>query len=246
MFDNIIQFLNQNSGALTVVFTAVVTLSTVVYAILTAVLVSETKKMREVQTEPKIEITLRPLESAINIVRLHIKNIGLGPAENLEFIPSVISGGEDAEKLLDEFTETNFFKTGLKYFGPGQEKYSHYTQMTKNHDQKIQSVLLFDIHYKSATGKKYCEKTVIDMSEMKGSYQLGKPNLYAISQSLEKMQRDIGHTVSGFKRIRTDTYTHEDREREYQERIQQIGKMKAKQKNSSDPNQGSDRDTDSK
>jgi len=232
VLDNLIQFLNQNSGALTVVFTAVVTISTVVYAVLTAVLVSETKKMREVQTEPRIEITLRPLESAINIIRLHIKNIGLGPAENLKFSPSVISGGEDAQKLLAEFTETNFFKTGLKYFGPGQETFSHYTQMTQNHEQKIQSVLLFEMQYKSATGKKYREKSVIDMSESKGSYQLGKPNLYAISQSLEKIQKDIGNIVSGFKRIKADTYTHEDREREYQERKQQYEEMKAKQKNS--------------
>ncbi len=100
MFDNLIQFLNQNSGALTVLFTGVVTVSTVVYAVLTAVLVSETKKMREVQTEPRIEITLHPFESAINIVRLHIKNIGLGPAEDIKFNSSVISGGEGAEKLL--------------------------------------------------------------------------------------------------------------------------------------------------
>ena len=71
MYDNIVQFLNQNSGALTVIFTAVVTISTLVYAVLTAVLVSETKKMREVQTEPKVKITLRPLESAVNIVRLN-------------------------------------------------------------------------------------------------------------------------------------------------------------------------------
>ena len=232
MLDNLIQFLNQNSGALSVVFTAVVTISTVVYAVLTAVLVLETKKMREVQTEPRIEITLRPLESAINIVRLHIKNIGLGPAENLKFHFSVISGGEGAEKLLAEFTESNFFKTGLKYFGPGQEIYSHYSQMTQDHDQKIQSVLLFEMEYQGVTRSKYKEKTIIDMSEMKGSYQLGKPNLYAISLSLEKIQKDIGHIVSGFKRVKTDTYTHEDREREYQDRIQQIEEMKAKQKNS--------------
>ena len=232
MLDNLIQFLNQNSGALTVVFTAVVTISTVVYAVLTAVLVLETKKMREVQTEPRIEITLRPLESAINIVRLHIKNIGLGPAENLKFTPSVISGGEGAEKLLAEFIETNFFRTGLKYFGPGQEMYSHYSQMSQDHDQKIQSILLFEMEYHGVTGSKYKEKTIIDMSEMKGSYQLGKPNLYAISLSLEKMQKDIGHIVSGFKRIKTDTYTHEDREREYHERMQQIEELKAKQKNS--------------
>ncbi len=232
MFDNLIEFLNQNSGALTVLFTGVVTISTVVYAVLTAVLVSETKKMREVQTEPRIEITLRPFESAINIVRLHIKNIGLGPAQDIHFNASVISGGEGAKKLLAEFTETNFFKTGLKYFGPGQEMYSHYTQMAQDHDQKIESVLLFEMEYKSVTGSKYKERTIIDMSEMKGHYQLGKPNLYAISQSLEKIQKDFGHIASGFKRIKTDVYSHEDRAQEYQERMQQIEEMKAKHKNS--------------
>jgi len=232
VLDNLIIFLNQNSGALTVVFAAVVTISTVVYAVLTAILVSETKKMREVQTEPRIEIILRPFEFAINIVRLHIKNIGLGPAENLKFNSSVISGGEAAEKLLAEFTETNFFKTGLKYFGPGQEIYSHYSQMTQDHAQKIESVLLFEIEYQSVTGSKYKEKTIIDMSEMKGIYRLGKPNLYTISQSLEKMQKDVGHIVSGFKRIKTDIYTRNDREHEHQERMQQIEEMKAKQKKS--------------
>ena len=175
---------------------------------------------------------MRPFEQAINIVRLHIKNIGLGPAEEVKFIPSVISGGETAEKLLEEFTETNFFRTGLKYLGPGQELYSHYNQMTQNHDQKIQSVLLFEIEYKSVTGGKYKEKTIIDMSEMKGSYQLGKPNLYAIAQSIVKIQKDFGHIVSGFKRIKSDIYTSEDREMEYQDRMKQIEEIKEKQKNS--------------
>lgn len=229
MLDKLILFLNQNSGALTVIFTGVVTISTVVYAVLTAVLVSETKKMREVQTEPRIEITLRHSEFAINIVRLHIKNIGLGPAKDLKFNSSVISGGKTAEKLLAEFTETNFFRTGLKYFSPGQEIFSHYSQMTQDYDHKIQPVLLFEMEYQSVTGLKYNkEKTIIDMSEMKGSYQLGKPNLYAIAQSLEKIQNDISNIVSGFNRIKTDTYTHDDREREHQERMQQIEEIKAK------------------
>jgi flagellar basal body-associated protein FliL len=64
-------FLHKNSGALIVIFTAVVTLSTVVYAILTAMLAVETKKMRQVQTEPKIEVVLRPREEIINIVNIY-------------------------------------------------------------------------------------------------------------------------------------------------------------------------------
>jgi PIN domain nuclease of toxin-antitoxin system len=57
----VLDFLNKNSGALTVLFTAVVTISTVAYSILTGKLVSETTKMRQVQTEPKIEIMIKPL-----------------------------------------------------------------------------------------------------------------------------------------------------------------------------------------
>jgi len=60
MLEAMLEFLNQNAGALTVIFTTVVTLSTGVYAILTAMLVAGTRSMRQAQTEPKIEVTIRP------------------------------------------------------------------------------------------------------------------------------------------------------------------------------------------
>lgn len=213
----LLEYLNKNSGAFNVIFTAVVTIATAVYALLTYVLVKETRLMRQVQTEPKLEITARSLEIAIHIVRLQLRNIGLGPAMNVKFSPRVISGGEAASKLLTEFTQTNFFKVGLAYFGPGQEHFSSYTQMTQEHDGKIASVIAIDIEYNSATGKRYKETIVIDMSEHKGGYQLGKPHLYSIAQSLEKLQKDVGHVVSGFKRIRTDVFLSEDREAEAEE-----------------------------
>ncbi|MCM7083727.1 hypothetical protein, partial [Enterobacter roggenkampii] len=101
----VLDFLNKNSGALTVLFTAVVTISTVVYSILTGKLVSETTKMRQVQTEPKIEVTIKPFDFAINIVRLHVRNIGLGPAINVTFNLKIISGGKTAQTLFDEFAK---------------------------------------------------------------------------------------------------------------------------------------------
>ncbi|MDU5425944.1 hypothetical protein ACRUMN_20555 [Kluyvera cryocrescens] len=210
----VLNFLNQNSGALTVLFTAVVTISTVVYSILTGKLVSETTKMRQVQTEPKIEITIKPFEFAINIVRLHIRNIGLGPAINVKFNLKVISGGQFAQTLIDEFTEANFLKIGLKYFGPGQERYSHYTQLTQQYNEKIESILIVEITYQSTTGASYIEQSIIDMSELKGAYQLGTPNLYSMAKSLEKIQQDISHIVSGHKKIGAQIYTTEDREKE--------------------------------
>jgi hypothetical protein len=57
----------------------------------------------------------------------------------------------------------------------------------------------------------------MDMSEKKGSYQLGKPHLYAIALSLEKIQTDFRHVVTGFKRMRVDVHTSDDRKEESDE-----------------------------
>ncbi|NQT71121.1 MAG: hypothetical protein HQ552_16270 [Desulfobacteraceae bacterium] len=232
MLSETLAYLNSNSGALTVVFTAVVTISTVAYAILTWNLVSETRRMREVQTEPKIEITLNSLDFAINIVRLYVRNIGLGPAKNIRFTSHITSGGKAAEKLLEEFNKTNFLKVGLKYFGPGHELHSGYTQMTKDFDAKIASVLIYDVEYESVTGKKYKDQITIDISERKGMNQLGKPNLYAIAKSIEAIQKEFSHVVSGFKKIHADVYTTEDRDIEKADEIDIIEQMEEEKKNS--------------
>lgn len=213
-----LKLLSENSEALTVIFTAVVTLSTVVYAVLTAVLVSETRKMREVQTEPKFHITIESYDFAIHIVRLKIQNIGLGPAKNVIFKFSPISGGESAKKLLGDFTQSNFFETGLRHFGPSQEVYSTYTQTTEDYEGKSESVLSFTLSYQSSSGKSYSEEIIIDMSEIKGRYQLGRPNLYSIAKSFETFQKDFSSVVSGFKKINTDVYLSKDREEEKIER----------------------------
>ena len=232
MLSELIDYLNKNSGALTVVFTGVVTISTVAYALLTWKLVSETRKMRQVQTEPRIEIALKSLDFAINIARLHVRNIGLGPAINVKFGPRVVAGGDAARVLLEEFTRTNFFKVGLKYLGPSQELHSGYTQMIHDTEAKVQSVLVFDLEYKGATGKKYKDQITIDMSEQKGAYQLGTPNLYSIAQSLKKIQEEFSHVISGFKKINADIYTAEDRAREDEERLAAIDQLKNERENS--------------
>ncbi len=211
---DIIDFLNKNSGALNVIFTAVVTIATAVYAVLTWKLVTETRLMRQVQTEPKLAVNLRSIDEAIHIVRLHFRNIGQGPALNVKFSPRVEVGSEISAALLDEFTKPNFFKTGLSYFGPGQERISMYTQLHENHEAKLSTVLAFDVEYGSLTGKKYKDTLMVDLSEYKGTHQLGKPHLYAIAQSLEKLQKDVERLAGGSKRLKADMYSEEDRARE--------------------------------
>lgn len=216
--EDVISFLNRNSGALTVVFTAVVTLATVVYAALTAILVVETRKLRLVQTEPRIEITVDSLDFAVNIVRLCIRNIGEAPAKNVTFEPRVLDGGEIGKTLLSEFLTPNFFNTGLRYFGPRQFRYSGYTQTNVDLEGKAATVIFFKVAYESVTGVRYKEELVVDMAEIRGRYQLGKPNLYSIAKSMEKIQGDLHHIATGYKRIKVDSYNADDRQEEARER----------------------------
>jgi len=213
-----VDYLNDNAGALTVIFTAVVTISTVVYAILTAKLVKETRQMRQAQTEPKIEITVKPKEEWINLIRLHIKNIGLGPAYNIFFDMSSESNNEGIKELIKDLTRVNFSNIGLKYLGPGQELIAGDTQLTKNFEEKINAVLNFHVKYQDSIGKDYQEKFLVDFSEFKGRREIGKPHLYSIADSLEAIKKSLGNIETGWKRLQIDIYNRQDREKECKER----------------------------
>jgi len=213
-----LSFLNENAGAFSVIFTAVVTLATISYAILTYWLVKETALMRQVQTEPKIEITVRSHEVHFSIMRLYVRNIGLGPALNVKFFPKVLAGGDVASELIESFTDANFFKVGLGFFGPGKEMVSGYTQMTKDGESKFCCVIGFDVRYESVTGKKYRENLIVDMSEHRGMRRIGGiPPLHSIAQTLERIQKDFNRITSHASRIGVDMYTEQDRLREREE-----------------------------
>ncbi|MGE0156975.1 MAG: hypothetical protein AB7T17_08095 [Geobacter sp.] len=209
-----IEYLNANSGALTVIFTGVVTISTVVYALLTAQLVNETRRMRQAQTEPKLEITLKSSDNWISLLRLHIKNIGLGPAYNIAFRVYGEADTEGANAIIKDVTKANLFDYGLRYIGPGREIITGYTQMTKMYEQKIEAVICFEVTYKDCYQKEFQEKFRIDLSEFKGLTQIGTPPLYGIMESVEKMQKSIDNIATGWKKVQVDVYSQEDRDRE--------------------------------
>ncbi len=119
--------------------------------------------------------------------------------------------------MINDFTKANFFNTGLKYLGPGQELASDLSQMNEKFDQKIESVLVFNVRYRGATGKLYQEDFRVDFSEFKGRTQMGKPYLYTIAQHLESIQKDFHNLATGFKRIKADVYDNEDRKQEKKE-----------------------------
>jgi len=210
-----INFLNQNSGAFSVLFSFLVTFATLAYAILTWRLVSETKKMRKVQTEPKISIFMQPKEESINIIDLIIQNIGLGPAYNLEF-----KIDPDFEYLKGEFlSERGFLKRGIGYLAPSEKIICFLTLLSFNYKEKIKTSIRINVNYKNAIGINYHDTFEIDFSELSGLERIGTPPLHKIAENISKIQNDLGRICSGFNRIKVIAYTKEDEKQEFAETI---------------------------
>jgi len=226
-----IELIQQYQEIATLIFSAVVALSTVVYAVLTALLVTETRQMRRAQTEPKIVAFVEPREEFVNFAHLYIKNVGAGPAFDVSFELKAKPEDDGGKLLIKDFSVSRFLETGIDYIGSNQRIQSGYTAFTEEFDKKIKAIFTVTIKYKSSTNLQYCDSYTIDMSQFEGAGGLGTPYMYSIAQSMKKLQEDVHKISTGFSKLKVQSYTHEDREREKKEweeyRNEQIAKNKA-------------------
>jgi hypothetical protein len=221
-----LDFLNENSGAFTVIFSALVAVATLSYAILTWRLVSETRRMRQAQTEPKISISIQPKEEFISFIDMVIQNIGLGPAYDIRF-----ELRKDFEYEKGKFlSELNLIKTGVKYLAPNQKYQFFFTSMVDNFDEKVRQSFEIKVGYRNSVGKNFENTYTIGFSELIGLTRLGEPSLYKIAKNIEKMQQDISKLVSGFHRIKTIVYTTNDIKEEEKQLLEQYNERQRKEK----------------
>lgn len=214
MIQEFFDFIGQNQGPLSLLFSLIVTVSTVVYAILTWRLVSETQKMRKMQIEPKISIILQPCEEWIAFVDLVIQNIGLGAAYDVSFAVEPDFTCELGQPL----SQVGIIKNGLKYLAPGQ-KYQFFLISTADKFDELKNNP-FSIHviYKDCIKEEYADTFFIDFGQFDGMSQVGTAPLHKIAQSLERLQKDINNLSTGWKKMQVIAYTPEDVERERNKR----------------------------
>lgn len=212
---DVLDQLNKNAGALSAVFSGVVTVATVVYAWLTAKLVDETRQMRRVQTEPRVEVSYRVRDEWINLVDICVRNIGLGPAYDIRLEARSDSSAKGAASLLEGLQKLASFNKGLSYVGPGQEHSSFWSSMIDGDRSKIDARLVVFCSYRSATGATYRHDCILDLSELKGISRVGEPPLHKIAKHIEQIEKDLTRITGATGRLRVDEYNQQDREREH-------------------------------
>lgn len=186
-------FLDDYSSALTLLFSFVVAFSTVVYAILTWKLVSETRKMREAKIKPHISIFFEQSESigSIGVLDMLIQNIGEGPAYDLHF-----SVNPDFELINSKMSEVGFIKNGLRYLAPNQKIIFFLTTVYGKNKQKIETSFNIEVTYKDVLKKIYTDEFFIDLSQFSGLSQAGTPPLIRIAKSVESIEESIDYLSS--------------------------------------------------
>jgi hypothetical protein len=206
-----LNFLNQNSSAFLVVFSLIVALSTVFYAILTGRLVSETRKVREAQTEPNVSVTISSKEEMTYLKDILIQNIGLGTAYNIKF--EVEPDFEYSKGRM--LSEVNLIKNGLHYLAPNQKITFFIASIPEIFMKKEKSFFQIKVNYENKFGKTYKDTYPLDFSEFFDLRHAGEPPLQTIAKNLEKVQEDI-HSImnSSYPRIKVVAYTKKDMEAE--------------------------------
>lgn len=212
-----LNFLNENVGALTVLFSLIVTVATVFYALLTWKLVVETTHMRRAQPEPHVAIRVQPSEAGINLILLVVENVGLGPAYDVR-----LSATPDFKtEYGGQLSELGIFRHGLTYMAPGT-KIEFFLANVVGQVEEIQRVggrfdFAIATSYGGASGQKYENTYQVDLRHLVGLSTIGTPPLQTIAQEVKKISDNLRKIQTGSSRIRVDVHTWEDRQREAEE-----------------------------
>lgn len=214
--NELLTFLNQNSGAIQVLFSGLVTLATVVYAILTWSLVRETTQMRKAQTDAKVMVGVSSRKETISFLDFFIVNEGMGPAYDIQFKVTLMNATEGDASIIAKINELGFVQKGLDYLSAKQEIRTFLTSMFENFESKILTVVKVDVSYRTGAGDTVKDSYTIDFSVFRGLEQLGEPDLYRIAKAIEKIEKNIDHLSSGWSKPQVITqskseYTEERR-----------------------------------
>lgn len=201
VFPNL-DIINNNSGVLSVIFSGLVAIATIIYAILTWKLVSINEDLKN----PDVIIDFEPSSKWINFVYIIIKNIGKEPAYNIKF-----NINPDFEYSKGKYLSKLGFMKGIKYLAPNAEKKSFLMSMAEKNDGKMKP---FDIKisYKNKKGKELENICNFDFSEWSDMSEIGKDPMEVISKSIESISKTLNDVTNVHlnNKVQVETFNQDD------------------------------------
>lgn len=170
----------------TLIFSGLVTASTIAYVVLTGKLVRETRLSREFFLESNLIAFLVTSETSPNIVSLVIKNIGKGVATNVRCKIIKDINYPDANPL----SSVGIFSEGMRYFPP-EHQLKYILMSIAGNSEKAHDSITFKIEYSDALKNNREQWFTLRFEEISGLGKLTPPETYIgmISYRLEKIEK---------------------------------------------------------
>lgn len=193
-------WLTQNGNLL---FSGVVAISTVVYAFLTWQLVSETRTMRKVQTEPSLHMFIEPRDEHAEITDMFIQNIGMGVARNIKFnVLSDFMYYRDRSLKEDYWLkDIHFLKNGLETLAPNQKIRVFSTSFRDVRELNSKTYFEIAIEYTNFKGDEY-DPVVYSLDFLTlppigmGKHDHMLDSVRGIEENMKKVSSKIGKFVN--------------------------------------------------
>ncbi len=187
----VINWLNENDGAVMGIATAVLVVITGYYAYLT-------RRLLKASDTPEIAVSLRPHEAHVNAVMLYLENIGTGAARNLQFVtsPSVIPN------LDIPLEKIGFLSNGIAFFEPKRkiEQFLVIVRGKEKLNELRQTPLKITVTYEDSVNHRHERIFELDFGEYEGFSQFGTPPLYEIAKATKDIQKDLHRVAIGSRK----------------------------------------------
>jgi hypothetical protein len=151
--------------------------------------VKEAQALREEQARPFVVIDFEPWTVFID---LKISNVGNTIARDVQFeFDPPLAAAKDERAGLIAVAETNLFKNGIPSLPPGKEITLFFDQFPQRKDKNLPDKYSVDISYTSPSGKKYSERTVLDLGIYFGVGQITRHDIHDVHKQLEKISKTL-------------------------------------------------------
>lgn len=161
---------------LQIIFSGVVACSTIVYAFLTWRLVSETRKTRQFQQTPDINIRLEVSEADASSLFIIFENNGLGVAKDVKF--DILDDFKQYDHDYYKLSNKGIVKNGLPYFYSHQIFRYYLTDTSQNSEQKETDYIDVKALYTDTIGRSYDKLFRLHIADIAGETRMSPPETY--------------------------------------------------------------------
>jgi len=191
-----------------VVAAGVTALATVFLWVATRTLVTETRRMVEASSRPHVVATIEPNRWSLMYADIRVTNSGTGTAYDIDvaFDPPLSVEGKDHAPLAH-----------ISVLRPGQTLASYLSRIGPLMDV-VHTVTVSWRRDPQPTSARETNQYTISLRDLKGFEILGATEpLMQVAQEMKHLREDWKNVASGFSRLRVETFTAHDRQREQED-----------------------------